>query len=245
MELGPEVDCFLQEAAGSLEEDDGNRSSSEPQVEEHKRWVTWQAWVHNMPDWWPELVEIPDVTNHQELSQKIQASFKLPQQISEWHGMENYHQAPPAPLCICWKDFLPQHDLKFPCQDIRESQSEKTVAYAQALQFWAEKANLPTPGKPCLLVGSILELRKAMQCYVFFPNDAVFGGMALPDESLTAQSERTVPESTQLASINSPIDEGAVKVAEEEATPIARPLEGSRTSQTTSKEPTSREHSSN
>ena len=39
-ELGPEVDHFLQELASSLEEDDRNRSSPEPLVEEYERWVT-------------------------------------------------------------------------------------------------------------------------------------------------------------------------------------------------------------
>ena len=33
-ELGPEVDCFLQE-------EDRNRISLEPPVEEHEMWVTW------------------------------------------------------------------------------------------------------------------------------------------------------------------------------------------------------------
>ena len=42
-ELGLEVDCFLQELAGSSEEEDGNRSSPEPPVEEYERWVTWRA----------------------------------------------------------------------------------------------------------------------------------------------------------------------------------------------------------
>ena len=147
--------------------------------------------------------------------------------------MENYHQTPPAPPCICQKDFLPQHDLKFACQDIRESQLEKMVAYAQALQFWVEKANPPTPGQPHLLAGSDLELWEAMKCYVSFPNDAVFGGMALPDESLTTQLEKTAPESAQPVSTDSPIEEAVVKVAEEEATPIAGPPEGPSTSQTT------------
>ena len=41
LELGPEVDCFLLELAGSSEEDDRNRSSPEPPVEEYERWVTW------------------------------------------------------------------------------------------------------------------------------------------------------------------------------------------------------------
>ena len=47
------------------------------------------------------------------------------------------------------------------------------VAYAQALQFWVEKANLTTQSQPCLLVGSVLELREVMKCYISFPNDAV------------------------------------------------------------------------
>ena len=170
-ELGTEVNHFLQEPAGSLEEDDRNRSSPEPLVEEYERWVTWQAWVHDMPGWCPELAEVPGVEDHQELAQKVQASFELPWQISEWHGMENYHQAPPAPPCIHPKSFLLQPDPKFACQDIRESHLEKMVAYAQALQFWAEKATLPTQGQPCLLVGSILELREAMECYVSFPDE--------------------------------------------------------------------------
>ena len=52
-----------------------------------------------------------------------------------------------------WKDFLSLPDPKFPCQDIREEQLEKTVAYVQALQYWVEKSNPPMPGQPCLLVG--------------------------------------------------------------------------------------------
>ena len=140
LELGPEVDHFLQELAGSSEEENTEPGLPQnPPVEEYERWVTWQAWVHNTPAWWPELAKIPEVNNHQELAQMVHSSFELPQWISEWHGMENYHQATPAPLSICQKDFLPQHDSKFDCQDMRELQLEKMVAYAQALQFWVEK----------------------------------------------------------------------------------------------------------
>ena len=155
--------------------------------------------------------------------------------------MENYHQAPLALLCICQKDFLPQPDPKLACCDIRESQLEKTMAYAQALQFGAEKASLPTQGQPSLLVGSILELREAMECYVSFPNNATFGSMALPGESLTTQSEETIPESAQPAYTDSPVEEAAVKVTEEEAAPIVRPAEGSSIFQTLNEEPTRRE----
>ena len=139
----------------------------------------------------------------------------------------------------------PIPDSKFTCQDIRESQLEKMVVYAQALQFWVEKANLPTQGQPCHLVGSILELREAMKYYISFPNEAIFGGMALPEESLTTQLEKTISESAQPACANSPIREAAVKVTEEEAASIARPPEEPSTSQTPNKESTRGEHSPN
>ena len=119
------------------------------------------------------------------------------------------------------------------------------VAYAQALQFWTEKANLPTQGQPHLLVGSIVELIEAMECYVSFPNDAVFSVVALPEESLTTQSEKTAPKSTHLVSTNSPIEEAAVKVAEKEAAPIVRPPKEPSTSWTPNKKSTRRKHSPN
>ena len=69
--------------------------------------------------------------------------------------------------------------------------------------------------------------------------------MALPEESLATQSEKTAPESAQPVSTNSPIEEAAVKVAKEEAAPIMRPLEEPTTSQTPNEESTRREHSPN
>ena len=56
--------------------------------------------MHDMPGWWQELAEVPGVDNHEKLALEVQASFKLPQQISKWHHVENYHQAPLALLCL-------------------------------------------------------------------------------------------------------------------------------------------------
>ena len=112
-ELGPEVDHFLQESAWSLEEENRDRSSREPPVEEYKGWVTWRAQVHDTPSWWKELAKVPEIKDHQELARKVRASFELSHQISKQHNVENYHQAPPALLCICQKYFLPQSDPKF------------------------------------------------------------------------------------------------------------------------------------
>ena len=89
LELGPEVDHFLQESAGSLEEEDKKRSSPEPPVEDYESWVTWRARVHDTPGWWQELAKVHEIDSQQELAWKVQASFKLHWQISEQHSVEN------------------------------------------------------------------------------------------------------------------------------------------------------------
>ena len=132
-ELGPEVDHILWGPVKGSEEEDRKVPSPEPPVEELESWVTWRAWTYEMPGWWQELVMVPGVDDHEKLAHEIWASFQLPQRASEWHQVENYHQAPPAPLCLHQKDFLPPPDPKYACQDIRELQQEKTVAYTKAL----------------------------------------------------------------------------------------------------------------
>ena len=70
---------------------------------------------------------------------------------SEAQDVENDYLLPLAPKCICQKEFLLPPNLMFLCQDFREGQSQKTLAYAQALQYCGEKANPLMPGQPCLL----------------------------------------------------------------------------------------------
>ena len=86
------------------------------------------------------------------------------------------------------------------------------MAYAQALQFWAEKANPPSQGQPHLLVGSVLDLRETMKCYVSFPDKTIFSGIAIPEGPLTTQSEDTAPNNTQPAFANFAAEEDTVKV---------------------------------
>ena len=105
-ELGPDVHHFLQELASSTREDSGSDSSPEPPAEEYERWVTWWGQILNMPDWWQELVEIPEVDNYWELAWMIWASFKLTWQMSKLHDVGNYYLAPLAPPCLHQKDFL-------------------------------------------------------------------------------------------------------------------------------------------
>ena len=87
-----------------------------------------------------------------------------------------------APKCIPQKKFLPPQDLMFPSQDFREGQSQKTLAYAHTLQYWAEKANLPMPGQPCLLARCVQELRQVMKPYVAFTDDAILEGATSQEE---------------------------------------------------------------
>ena len=70
------------------------------------------------------------------------------------------------------------------------------VAYAQALQFLAEKVNLPTGSKPCLLMGSIKELWEEIQCYLSFSDEDVFKGVALPEETPIILPKGVTPQST-------------------------------------------------
>ena len=83
------------------------------------------------------------------------------------------------PKCISRKAFLLIPDPGIPCQDYREGQPWKTLAYAQALQYWAKKANPPKPNELCLLVRCIHELRWAMRPFTTFSDGAVLGGTTL------------------------------------------------------------------
>ena len=71
------------------------------------------------------------------------------------------------------------------------------VAYTQGLQFWVEKANPPTRGKPCLLAGSVVELWEEMKCYISFSDEDVFSGIALPEEPPIIPPKEATPKGTQ------------------------------------------------
>ena len=80
-----------------------------------------------------------------------------------------------------------------------------------------------------------------MECYISFPDKAIFSGIALPEESLTTQLEETAPESAQPVYTDSPVEEATVK----EAAPVVGPAEGSSTFWTPNEEPTRREQPPN
>ena len=131
--------------------------------------------------------------------------------------MKNDHQDPPSPLCLCQKNFPPPPDSIFACWDIQENHHEKMVAYAQALQFWAEKADPPTGGKPCLLAGSVVELWEEMKCYVSFSDEDVFDAIALLEETTIITPAETITKSTPQTLADPPVKEATVDMTMEPA----------------------------
>ena len=121
------------------------------------------------------------------------------------------------------EEFLAAADSNFACWDIWELQWEKTVAYTWALQFWAAKANLPTRGKPHLLVGSILELQEEMKCYVSFSDEDVFSGVALLGEPPIILPKEAMPMGTCPTLADPPMKETTVDIAME-STAEKKPL---------------------
>ena len=179
--------------------------------------------MQDTPGWWQELAEVLGVDDPKKLSWEVWASFQLPQRISKWHRVENYHQAPPASPCLYFKRFLLLPNSQFACQDIRELQQEKMVAYAKALQFWVEKANPPTRGQPHLFTGSVGELREEMKSYISFTDEDIFSGMALLEESHETQPKEATLESAHPTQANPSIEEAITEVTKgptrEEKTP--------------------------
>ena len=97
------------------------------------------------------------------------------------------------------------------------------AAYAQALQFWVEKVNLPTEGKPHLLAESMIELWEEMECYLSFSNEDMFKGIAPPEETPIIPPEEVTPQSAQPTPAGTPAKEAAMHMTMEPAAEKRRP----------------------
>ena len=160
---------------------------------------------------------VPEVEDCEKLAQEVQASFQLPIRASKLHKMENYHQAPPAPLCLLQRNFLPPPDSIFACQNILEIQWEKMVAYAWALQYWMEKTDLPARGRPHLLLESVKELQEKMRCYLSFSDKEVFKGIVPLEGTFAILTEEASTQSTGTIPADNPEEEATAGVTREPA----------------------------
>ena len=77
---------------------------------------------------------------------------------------------------------MPPPQSIYASRDIREIPWEKAVAYARALQYYAERSDLQKQCQPCLLAESVVELREEIGFYLVFQDEEVFRGLDLPKE---------------------------------------------------------------
>ena len=135
----------------------------EPAVLDFTEWVQWKAGKCDTPSWWMEVSVVPGEDNTRELARQVMASFGLPQQLHKLDAERATLQAPPALPCLCQQTFMPPPDSISASRDIRKVPREKVVAYARALQYWAEKNDPPTGGEPHFLAKGVLELREEVK----------------------------------------------------------------------------------
>ena len=94
-------------------------------------------------------------------------------------------------------------------------QREKTVAYACALPYWAEKTDLPTGGQPCLLAESVKELQEEMRCYLSFSDKEVFKGVTPLEEMSANSAEEAKPHSMRTMPAIAPKEQATRKASQE------------------------------
>ena len=83
----------------------------------------------------------------------------------------------------------------FGSQDFWLTQPQKTLAYAKALQYWAEKAQLPIPSKSCQLVESVLEFQWMMELLTTFTDKEVHSN--IPPSNWVKITSSRLAEPTQ------------------------------------------------
>ena len=70
----------------------GENSPPEPSIVDVETWLDWQACQLDMPCWWTELAAIPEMEDPQKLTQKIWASFLIPEVRSRVFLGQDYAQ---------------------------------------------------------------------------------------------------------------------------------------------------------
>ena len=160
---------------------------SEPSIIDVETWLDWWACQLDMPFWWTELTAIPGVEDPWKLTQKIWASFSIPEVRSRVFLGQDY-TTPPAPKCLTWNVFLPD-ELSY--QDVQQQPFLLTVAYAQGLRYWVEKLNLPEDPDFCPLLRSVIELKERVKEHVVFTKWDIIWGLGRVNLEATSQWPKT------------------------------------------------------
>ena len=149
--LRPELECFLAMPTTSWGTRDRQGFPLEPSIKDCEQWLEWWACQLDTPYWWEELTTILGAEGIKKLAWKICTSFDIPAVWYEVLRSQGY-TVPPALKCLKGGMFLPD-DLLF--LDIQLKPQQMALAYMQALQYWAEEANLLAPSEPCPLAMSV------------------------------------------------------------------------------------------
>ena len=110
------------------------------------------------------------------------------------------YTVPPTLHCLKCNDHLPPPDPRFGTQDFWLKQHEKTLAYAKALQHWAEVAKTPWLGELCKLAECVKELRQCMELLTTFTdedilaNDPPLSWKKITSLRYSKEEEEEIPE---------------------------------------------------
>ena len=110
------------------------------------------------------------------------------------------YTAPPAPKYLTWNVFLPD-GLSY--QDVQQQPFLLTMAYAQGLQYWVERLNLPVDPGFHPLARSVLELRERVKEHIIFTKQDIIQGLGRIDPGTTSQWPQPTP--TYLGRADSPL----------------------------------------
>ena len=129
----------------------------------------------------------PGVEDPWKLAQKIWDSFSIPDVRSRVFPGQDY-TTPPAPKCLTQNMFLP-YEVSY--QDVGQQPFLLTVAYAQGLQYWVEKLNLPENPEFHPLARSVIELRERVKEHDVFTKWDVIWGLGRLNLGATGQWPQT------------------------------------------------------
>ena len=150
----------------------------EPSVSDMETCLEWQANQLGTPAWWTELQAIVGIRDPQKLTQKIRASFYIPE-VRKRTLLEPGYTVPPAPRSLDRNAFLPD-DLSH--QDVQQKPALLTVAYARSLQYWMEKQSLLRHWSLHPLVESVIELWEVVKEYITFNHQDIIHGLGTDEE---------------------------------------------------------------
>ena len=141
-----------------------------PYPMENAEWIPWNAQQVDTPAWWQELQGVLGHNDHWEFAGKVQALFNLPKVQSHVMGVDSDHSAPldSGEIHIYATSRSAVWQLR-----LLDCAATEDPCLHKALQYWAEKTQLPVPVEPHHLVESVLELWQMMEPLVSFTDEEV------------------------------------------------------------------------